>query len=90
MGRANPGSGRPRNNPDELVDKRVTWRDRDGEIVSPGAKRTTNLTVSLYPGDQELLEFIQNYLGVNKSAAARAAIQSFAAHLAFIAGSRQK
>lgn len=58
--------------------------------VEYGARKTYNLTCSLYPADIELLEGIQEHLGCSRSEAMRTAIRSFAAHLAFLQGSRQK
>ena len=57
------------------------WRNVDGTVrghKSYGGK-TINSTVSLYQGDHELLDYLVEFLGSNRSDAIRAAIRSFAA-----------
>lgn len=66
------------------------YRDKDGKIIESRSDKTTNLTVSVYKGDQELIEWMQSYLGTSKSDVIRSAVRSFAAHLAHIEGSRVK
>lgn len=56
------------------------YRNKDGTIVGGSYKgKTINTTVSLYEGDHELLDFITEFLGTNRSDAIRASIRSFAA-----------
>lgn len=43
--------------------------------------KTRNLTVSLYPGDHELVEWMVEFLGSSRSDAVRAAIRAFAMSL---------
>lgn len=45
----------------------------------PYQQKTMNVSFSFYPGDDELLDYIVEFLGSNRSDAARAAIRSFAA-----------
>lgn len=64
------------------------YKDKDGNVIEFRSNRTTNLTVSVYRGDQELIEWMQAYLGTNKSEVVRSAVRAFATHLAYLSGSR--
>lgn len=48
------------------------------------ATRVRPRTYALAQGDEELLDYIANYLAVSKSDAVRTAIRSFAAHLLYL------
>ncbi len=53
-------------------------------------KNTRTRTFSFTRGDDEILKYITDYLGTSNSEAVRSALRAFAAHLAFLQGSRQK
>lgn len=52
--------------------------------------RTSVKAFSFHKGDDELVDYIAEYLGTSRSEAVRASVRAFAAHLAYLQGSRQK
>ena len=56
---------------------------------SEARKRTQPRAFSFHQGDDELVGYIAQYLGTSRSEAVRASVRAFAAHLAYINGSRQ-
>jgi hypothetical protein len=57
------------------------YRNKDGTVQGDRLYhgKTINTTVSLYEGDHELLDYLTEFLGTNRSDAIRSAIRSFAA-----------
>lgn len=62
---------------------------RNYKDLNPDGK-TVNMTVSIYPGDKELVDWLMEYLGSTKSDVVRSAIRALASNLQAIAEKQKR
>lgn len=66
----------------------ITRGEHTFKVAAPKV-RTKVRAFTFYPGDEEILKMIEEFLGTeNSSDALRTALRSFGAHISFLAGTR--